>query len=84
MIRKVLIAVSLGLLSAVAAAGSCPLLMNDIDAALNDPAVQERLSDEQLAEARQLRQQGEEAHKAGDHAASVEALARAKEVLGIS
>lgn len=71
-------------LSSAAFASSCPLLMKDIDAALADPAVVERLSEEQIAEVRQLRDEGEAAHQAGDHDRSVEKLAQAKGILGIS
>lgn len=84
MIRKlVAVLLAVGMASA-ALASSCPLLMKDIDAALEDPAVAERLTDEQLTEVRQLRKEGEEAHQSGDHDKSMEALGRAKEVLGIS
>lgn len=71
-------------LSSVAFASSCPLLMQDIDAALEDPAVIDTLSAEELAEVRQLREEGEEAHRDGDHARSMEKLGQAKSVLGIS
>lgn len=84
MIRKLVSVLLLVGLSSAAFAGSCPLLMKDIDAALEDPAVAERLSDDQLAEARQLRKEGEKAHQSGDHARSMEALGEAKEILGIS
>jgi hypothetical protein len=84
MIGKLLAGLILFAFSSAAFSGSCPLLMSDIDAALEDPAVTERLSEEELMEARQLREQGEEAHRSGDHAQSMEALNRAKEVLEIS
>jgi hypothetical protein len=84
MFRKLISALFLVILSSAAFASSCPLLMKDIDTALADPAVAERLSDDQLAEARQLRKEGQEAHEAGDHSRSVEALGEAKEILGIS
>lgn len=84
MIRKlVALLVALGIAGA-AFASSCPLLMKDVDAALEDSAVTGRLTEEQLTEVRQLRKEGEAAHKAGDHPKSMEALGRAKEVLGIS
>jgi hypothetical protein len=84
MIRR-LVAVALAVVIAGAAfASSCPLLMKDIDAALADPAVAGQLTEEQLQEVQQLRKEGEDAHKAGDHGKSMEALGRAKEVLGIS
>lgn len=82
--RKLFAALVLVAFSSSAFASSCPLLMTEIDTALKDPAVAQRLSEDQLAEARQLREQGEEAHRAGDHAQSVETLNRAKEILEIS
>jgi hypothetical protein len=84
MIRKLFSTLLLLVLSSAASAGSCPLLMKNIDAALEDPTVAERLSDDQLAEARKLRNEGEKAHKSGDHARSMEALGQAEEILGIS
>lgn len=84
MTGKLLSMLLLVVLSTAAIAGSCPLLMKDIDAALQDPAVAERLSDDQLTEARQLRKEGEEAHESGDHARSMEVLGQAKDILGIS
>lgn len=83
MIRK-LWPVLLLTLSGAAFASSCPLLMQDIDAALQDQAVVEQLSEEELAEVRQLREEGEAAHEAGDHGRSMEKLAQAKGILGIS
>jgi len=84
MIRKLLATMVFVAFSGVAFAGTCPLLMNEIDEALNDPAVEQRLSEEQLMQARELRAQGEAAHSAGNHAESEEALNQAKEILGIS
>lgn len=84
MIRKLFTGLIFVAFSGVAYANSCPLLMGDIDEALNDAAIEQRLSEEELAEARQLRKQGEEAHRAGDHAKSMEALSQAKVILGIS
>lgn len=83
MTRRVWPAVLLAL-SGAAFASSCPLLMEDIDAALADPAVVERLGEEQLAEVQRLREEGEEAHRGGDHGRSMEKLGQAKEILGIS
>lgn len=84
MIRKLLPAMTLAALSTAAFAGSCPVLMNDIDAALADPNVEQQLGADQFEEAQRLRKQGEEDHLTGDHAASMEKLNRAKEILGIS
>lgn len=84
MIRKLLSVMALTALSTAALAGSCPVLMNDIDAALAEPNVEQRLGEEKYEEAQRLRKQGEEAHLQGDHAASMEALNRSREILGIS
>lgn len=83
MIRNPLAMLLLAGFAGAAFASSCPILMKDIDAALKDPAIADRLSDEQLTAVRQLRKQGEEAHKDGDHSQSVEALNDARELLGI-
>jgi hypothetical protein len=84
MIRNLISGLVLIVFSSGAFAASCPLYMGEIDAALKDPAVEERLTEEQLAEVRTLRKEGEEAHRAGDHAQSMKALGRAKEILEIS
>lgn len=84
MISKTFASLVLIALSSAAFAASCPLYMKDIDAALADPAVTESLTDEQLAEVRELRGEGEAAHRAGDHAQSMETLNRAKKILKIS
>lgn len=63
-----------------AMAFQCPADMAEIDAAL---ASNPQVSDEALQEAHSLRQRGEELHAAGDHQASVDALAEAKALLGI-
>jgi hypothetical protein len=84
MIRKLFAGTLLLAFSSAAFANSCPLYMNDIDEALADPGIEQRLSEEQLSEVRQLRKQGEQAHQDGDHAKSMDSLSRAKEILGIS
>lgn len=66
-------------LAGPALANQCPMLMTEIDAALQTAD----LSDADKARVEELRQQGEEAHEAGDHAASEEALNEAKDILGI-
>ncbi|TCO80408.1 hypothetical protein EV699_11452 [Plasticicumulans lactativorans] len=68
------------LLAAPAFAFHCPAEMKKIDAAL---AASPKLSAEQLAEVKALRAKGEEQHKAGDHAASLETLGKAEKLLGI-
>jgi hypothetical protein len=84
MTRKFLFSLVLSAVSVSAFAGSCPILMGDIDAALADPAVEERIGADDYAEAKRLRQEGEDAHKAGDHADSEQALKKAKEILEIT
>ena len=63
-----------------ALAGSCPVLMKEVDAAL---AKDTSLSAAQMTEVKALRTKGEAEHKAGSHAASVATLAKAKKILGI-
>ena len=64
--------------SNLAYAGSCPLLMKEIDQLIEQS---KQLSKEQLAEIKQLRQQGEEAHNQGDHKESEDLLKQALELL---
>ncbi len=83
MIRTALATLLLAL-SGAAFASSCPLHMDAIDQALDDPAVQARLSEEELLQVRELRQEGEALHQQGQHDESVEVLTRAREILGIA
>lgn len=64
---------------AAAWAGQCPMLMQEIDAALQTTTI----SEADKAKVQELRKQGEEQHAAGDHAASEASLNEAKELLGI-
>ena len=77
--RGILIATMTALLAGPAFASSCPKHMADIDAAL--PGAQ--LSDADKSKVMALRKQGEDQHKAGDHAGSVKSLGEAKKILGI-
>lgn len=61
-------------------AGSCPRIMSDIDAMLQDDAVVSGLSESELERVRELRQKGEELHKAGKHGKSVATLNKAMAV----
>lgn len=80
MLRKTLLASAIALaIGAPAFASQCPADMAKIDAALQTAS----LTAEQKAEVEQLRTQGEQQHTAGDHAASVETLGKAKTILGI-
>ncbi len=67
------------LVAAPAYASQCPMDMGKIDAALTTA----QLSDADKAEVMKLRQEGEAEHKPGDHAKSVETLAKAKAILKI-
>lgn len=67
------------LLAGPALAFQCPTDMAAVDAAL-ETAV---LSDADMARVQELRATGETEHEAGNHQASVDALAEAKALLGI-
>ena len=82
MIKRALTVAALSFFVATAAvAGTCPLMVQDIDNAL---ATETSLSAEQVAEVKALRDQGEAEHEAGEHAASVATLQIAKEMLGLN
>ncbi|HEY9538460.1 MAG TPA: hypothetical protein VIS03_12795 [Kiloniellaceae bacterium] len=66
-------------LASPAFAFQCPTDMAAIDAALQTA----ELTDEQKARVMELREEGEQLHSSGQHQASVDALAEAKEILGI-
>jgi len=76
------LAVLLGALftSASALAFHCPSDMKRIDEALT---MNPKLAAEQLSEVKKLRAEGETLHKAGNHQASVDTLAKAMKILGI-
>ena len=69
----------LTLLSSPVLAFQCPADMAAIDAALETAT----LSEEDLARVKGLRATGEAEHAAGNHQASVDALAEAKKLLGL-
>ena len=75
-----LVAAVLALSSATAFAFHCPVDMKEIDAKL---ATNPKLSDADAAKVKQLRADGETAHKAGKHDDSVKMLGEAKKILGI-
>lgn len=79
-LRKVFITLALATITSIAMAGHCPMDMQEIDAAL---ATQPNLTPEQLADVKKYRAEGEALHKAGKHQESVEALGKAKALLGI-
>jgi hypothetical protein len=78
-IGSMVVALGLALASGSALAFSCPKEMKAIDAAL--PAA--KLSEALLAEVKKLRAEGEKLHNEGKHKESMEALAKAKKILGI-
>jgi hypothetical protein len=75
-----LAAAALALCAGAALAHNCPNEMAAIDAKL---ATSPKLSDAELTKVKSLRGQGEAAHKAGDHDASMKALGEAKKILGL-
>jgi hypothetical protein len=78
--KKLLLAVALAGIASLAMAHNCPNEMKAIDAKL---ATDPKLSDADAAKVKQLRAEGEAAHKAGKHDESMKALGEAKKVLGI-
>jgi len=78
-LRTKIFAAAFALAALPALANHCPKDMAAIDEALSkDP----KLSQEQLAEVKKLRAEGEELHKAGKHAESVDKLGQALKILG--
>ena len=80
---KTTIAAATGLVAVLATpvyAFQCPVDVNQIDAALQ---AQTSLGADQLAEVKELRDEGEQLHTAGKHGDAVAALAKAKELLNI-
>lgn len=67
------------LLAGSALAFQCPADMAAIDAALETAAI----SDQDMARVKELRATGAAEHEAGNHQASVDALAEAKALLNI-
>jgi len=78
--RKLLLALSLAFAAGTAFASNCPNEMKAIDAKL---ATNPKLSDADAAKVKQLRADGEAAHKAGKHDESLKQLGEAKKMLGI-
>ncbi|MEJ8839570.1 hypothetical protein [Ramlibacter sp. AN1133] len=78
--RQSLVLIAGAVLAASAWAHNCPNEMKAIDAKL---ATKPSLSKEQMEKVTKLRKEGEEAHKAGKHDASMKELTEAKKILGI-
>ena len=64
--KKIIITLCLVLFTSSAFAGSCPMMANTVDS--------------KIKQAQELRDQGMEAHKSGDHAKSEELLNKALEL----
>ena len=64
--KKIIITLCLVLFTSSAFAGSCPMMANTVDS--------------KIKQAQELRDQGMEAHKAGDHAKSEKLLNKALEL----
>lgn len=77
--RGLIVAATLLAVSGPAFAGQCPALMNKVDEAMQSAMLSD--ADKQRVEA--LRQSGEEAHAAGDHAQSEADLNQALAILGV-
>jgi hypothetical protein len=77
--KKIICVAAMLVFATPAFAFHCPADMAEIDAALPSAS----LTDEQMAQVKELRALGEKQHQAGDHAASIETLAKAKALLGI-
>ena len=80
MTRMLPLAAALLFASGAAFAFHCPKDMKEIDDAL---AKKPKLSDAQMKEVKALRAKGETEHKAGQHQAAVDDLAKAKQILGL-
>ena len=78
--KSALLATLLALATGTAFAHNCPNEMKAIDAKL---ASNPKLADADAAKIKQLRADGEAAHKAGKHDDSMKALGDAKKILGI-
>jgi hypothetical protein len=78
--KSILIAAALTIAAGAALAHNCPNEMKAIDAKL---AMQPKLNDADAAKVKQLRADGEAAHKAGKHDDSMKALGEAKKILAI-
>ncbi len=78
--RNLLLTMALAGCCALAFAHNCPNEMKAIDAKL---ATNVKLSETDAAKVKQLRADGEAAHKAGKHDESMKLLGEAKKLLGI-
>ena len=79
--KRLVILDALAFASASAFAFHCPADMKKIDAAL---AKNPKLSAQQMSDVKKYRSDGEALHKAGKHQESVDTLAKAMAILGIT
>jgi hypothetical protein len=77
--KQIALSIALALAASTALAHNCPNEWKAIDAALPKA----KLDDKKMAEVKKLRADGEQLHKAGKHAESMETLGKAKKMLGI-
>lgn len=80
LLTRTLLAVAALSVSSAALAFHCPADMKKIDEAL---AKNPKLTNEQMAEVKKLRADGESLHKAGKHQESVDTLAKAMKILNV-
>ena len=78
--KIVVILLSCFFVASYANAGSCPILIKEVDSKL---ATAKELSEKQVAEIEKLRKEGEEAHNTGKHKESVKLLQEAIAKLNI-
>ena len=78
--KIVMILLSSFLITSYANAGSCPILIKEVDAKL---ATVKELSEKQVTEIEKLCRDGKEAHKTGKHKESVKSLQEALTKLNI-
>ena len=81
MLKRALLVATLSFFAAGPAfAGSCPVMVASIDAALSAGT---SLSTDEVAEVKALRDKGEAEHAAGKHAESIATLQNAKDMVGL-
>ena len=78
--KIVMILLSCFFVASYANAGSCPILIKEVDSKL---ATAKELSEKQVAEIEKLRKEGEEAHNTGKHKEAVKLLQEAIAKLNI-
>lgn len=79
--KKAALAVMLAFAASSAFAMHCPKEMKSIDDAL---AKNPKLTEAQMKDVKASRAKGEELHKAGKHAESIDELAKAQKILGVT